>query len=117
VVGTLALKAAYRRLMPIDPEGLQPFASRQGPVHVVDENNGAVTYGTSAKLEIRDPGRWDAWTVDQVELVMLDEQARPTRAVPGDHILDVRKAGVGYTVVVDDTIEPDPGATVDTRGA
>jgi hypothetical protein len=103
--------------MPIDPENLKPFASRQGPVHVVDENNGAVTYGASAKLEIRDPGRWAAWTLDQVELVILDEQARPIRTVPGDHILDVRNEGVGYTVVVDDTIGPDPGATVGTRGA
>lgn len=75
--------------MAINPEDLEPFASRQGPVHVVDENNGAVAYGTSAKLEIRNPGRWDAWTVDQVEIVLLDEQVRPTRSVPGDHILDL----------------------------
>jgi hypothetical protein len=84
-------------------------------VHVVDASGGAVTYAESAVLRLKDAERKDAWTVDEVELALLDEQARPKGAIRGDQILEIRQQSVGYTVV-DDTVVPEPGQTVRSRG-
>ena len=93
------------------------FVTRTGPVHVVHEDGSAVSYGASARLDLIDPSRKDAWTVDQVQMTLLDEQSRPTRAIAGHQILKVEETRVGYRVVVERSEERDPGKTVSTRGA
>ena len=102
--------------MAIETDDLEPFLNRVGPVHVVDQSGGAVTYAESAVLSLAVAARIDAWTVDQVALSLLDEQARPKGAIRGDEILEVRQESVGYTVVVDETVVPDPGDSVRSRG-
>jgi hypothetical protein len=103
--------------VPVRPEDLNVFISRTGPVHIVHENGSAVSYGASARLDLVDVSRRDAWTVDQVQLTLLDEQSRPTRVISGDRILNVEEKGVGYRVIVERSEEPDPGHAVRTRGA
>jgi hypothetical protein len=73
-------------------------------------------HGASARLDMLDPDRRDAWTVEHVQLTVLDER-RPVRAIPGDHILSVNEESVGYTVTVDASEKKDPGDTLTTRGA
>jgi hypothetical protein len=103
--------------VPVQPEDLKVFVTRTGPVHVVHEDESAVSYGASARLDMIDPSRKDAWTVDQVQLTLPDEQSRPTRAIAGSRILQVEETRVGYRIVVERSEEPDPGQTVSTRGA
>lgn len=102
--------------MPLEPQDLEPFVVRKGPVHVVDQDGAAVSYATSARLDMIDSDRAEAWTVADVQLTLLDEQSRPTRALRGRHIVEVRPDAVGYTVVVTDEEGPDPGVAVKTRG-
>ncbi|MFZ2052426.1 MAG: hypothetical protein WAU69_16010 [Solirubrobacteraceae bacterium] len=102
--------------MPVQPDDLEVFVTRTGPVHVVHEDGSAVSYGASARLDLIDQSRKDAWTVDQVQLTLLDEQSRPTRAIVGSRIVKVDEMSVGHRVVVERSEAPDPGPTVTTRG-
>jgi ABC-type microcin C transport system duplicated ATPase subunit YejF len=102
--------------MPVDPQELEPFVTRTGPVSIVHEDGSSVSYAASARLDMLDPERKDTWTVEHVQLTLLDEQAHPVRAIRGDHIVAVQEESVGYTVTVDASEERDPGDTVKTRG-
>jgi hypothetical protein len=106
----------YGAPMPVNPEDLAPFENRQGPVHVVQQDGAAVAYGASARLQFRDADRPSTWSVEHVELALLDEQSVITRLIPGDSICQVRPDGPGFTVVVDEDVEPDPGPSLRTRG-
>src|SRR4051794_9125108 len=112
-------RCAFRVLvrMSVKPEDLKPFVNRTGPVNVINEDGSSVSYASSARLDMLDPSRKDAWSPEHLQLTLLDELARPVRAIPGNHILLVKKETVGYTVTVDETEETDPGETVKTRGA
>jgi hypothetical protein len=103
--------------MAVQPEDLELFVTRTGPVHVIAEDGSAVAYGSSGRLDMVDPEQKDAWTVADVQVTLPDEQARATRSIPGGTVVEVREENVGYTLVVDHTVEPDPGPAVSTRGA
>jgi hypothetical protein len=102
--------------MPVDPDDLKVFLEKQGPIHVVAEDQSAISYGTSGRIEMRDPNQDETWTVEGLVLTLFDELSGVTRKIPGDHIEKVRAAGPGFQVVVIDE-EPDPGDTTKTRGA
>ena len=102
--------------MPVETDDLVPFVPRTGPVHVVHEGGRVVTYGASARLDMMDPSRKDAWKVDDVKLTLFNELSHPTRSIAGNLILQVERLGPGFRVTVDERVEPDPGETAMTRG-
>jgi len=87
------------------------FVERTGPVRVVDENGGTVAYGATGRLDFICPHRVrGAWSMEDVELRLFDEQSSQTRAIPGIHVTALREGDPGYEIVVIDE-EPDPNSS------
>lgn len=97
--------------MPVSTEELVPFVSGTGPVHVVHEDGTAVTYGSSARLDMIDPNQKETWVVEEVELTIFDELSRTRRSIAGNLILEVERVDPGFRITVDASVEPDPGET------
>jgi hypothetical protein len=96
---------------------LKPLIERNGPVDVITQAGDGITHAPSGMFQAIDPPLGEVWSVRDVKLVLFDEQTRPAREIPGQHIVDVKLSQPGVIVVVDDSVEADPGQTLRTRGA
>jgi hypothetical protein len=105
------------RRMPVELRDFEPLLSRDGPISVIDEHGGGVTYSPSGIARAVDPDLAQVLTLEEIQIVLLDEMTRPVRVIRGDHIVKIAPASPGWTLVVDQTVEPDEGSRVRTRGA
>ena len=92
------------------------FLNRDGPINVVDNAANGVSYAPSGIARPVDPKLAQIYKLDEIQLVLLDEMANEIRAIRGDQIEEIRRTPPGWQIVVDDTVEPDEGARVRTRG-
>lgn len=97
-------------------EDWQRFLAPQGPVRVEHADGTLVAYGARGRAqavgdvaEVRAPA--------DIELVLFDETGATIRAFPGSVVIEFREQeGPVDVVVVADSVEPDPGDSVITRG-
>jgi hypothetical protein len=94
----------------------EPLRNRDGPISVVDNNGNAITHAPSGAARAVDPNA-QPQTLQEIQIVLFDEMTRPTRAIRGDQIEEIIRSSPGWALVVGDTVEPDEGTSIRTRGA
>lgn len=96
-------------------EEWKPFLNPRGPIRIEHEDGTLVTYGARGLLRgVR--GGQKATEPADMELALSEATGTPGRAIPGDKVIRIEEGGPVIVVVVDDDVEPDPGATAITRG-
>jgi len=92
------------------------FLNRDGPINVVDMEGNGVTYAPSGIAKPVDPKLAQILKLEEIQLVLFDEMTNVTRAIRGDQIEEIYPTLPGWQIVVDNTVEPDEGTGIQTRG-
>lgn len=103
--------------MAVALEDFEPLTNRDGPIEVIAEDGQGITHAPSGIAKADPPGLAKVQSLRDISLVLLDEAVQETRRIPGQSILEVRRSNPGWVIVVDDSVEADPGPGVGTRGA
>jgi hypothetical protein len=97
-------------------EEWEGFLQPQGPVRVERADGTFVSYGARGRAQAVDD-RAEVLAAADIELVLYDEVGNTIRTIAGTDVTEFREQkGPVIVVVVDDSVEPDPGDTVRTRG-
>lgn len=103
--------------MPPLHDGWAKFENPSGPVRVEHADGTLVAYGARAKAQGVD-GLTQVVAPTDIELAVFNEVGDLIRIVPGRTVIDFPETdGLVAVVIVDDSVEPEPGSPVKTRGA
>jgi hypothetical protein len=103
--------------MSVDLADFKLLVNRDGPITVVDSEGRGITHATSGIAKPVDPTVAQVLSLEEIQLVLFDEMSNLTRTIRGDQIKEITKVAPGWRIVVDETVDPDEGKTVRTRGA
>jgi hypothetical protein len=97
-------------------EGWKRLLEPLGPVRVERSDGTFVSYGARGKAQaVDDPA--EVLAAADIQLVLYDEIGNTVRTIAGTDVIDFPEhKGPVIVVVVDDSVEPDPGDSVRTRG-